>query len=118
MALLLLLFAVSEVAAEPDPLEAQRDLFLDARAALQNNRREEYRALAGQLRDYPLLAYLQFDDLRNRLSRADEREVARFLEAHEGEPVGDRLRQSWLYNLWTCNATPSRPASIPATGRA
>jgi soluble lytic murein transglycosylase len=98
-AVLLLLFAVSAVQAEPDPLEAQRDLFLDARAALQNNRLDEYQSLAGQLRNYPLFAYLQFDELRNRLSRADEQEVARFLETHEGEPVGDRIRQSWLYNL-------------------
>jgi len=98
-AVLLLLLAASEVPAEPDPLEAQRDLFLDARAALQNNRLEEYQSLAGQLRNYPLFAYLQFDELRNRLSHADEQEVARFLETHEGEPVGDRMRQSWLYNL-------------------
>ncbi len=98
-AVLLLLLAVSSVQAKPDPLETQRELFLDARAALQDNRLEEYQALASQLRDYPLYPYLQFDELRNRLSRADEHEVTRFLETHEGEPVGDRLRQSWLYNL-------------------
>jgi soluble lytic murein transglycosylase len=95
----LLLLAVSAVQAKPDPMETQRELFLDARAALQDNRLEEYQSLARQLRDYPLYPYLQFDELRTRLSRADEQEVARFLEAHEGEPVGDRLRQSWLYNL-------------------
>jgi soluble lytic murein transglycosylase len=95
----LLLLAVSGVQAKPDPLETQRELFLDARAALQDNRLEEYQSLARQLRDYPLYPYLQFDELRTRLSRADEQEVARFLEAHAGEPVGDRLRQSWLYNL-------------------
>jgi peptidoglycan lytic transglycosylase len=98
-AVLLLLLAVSAVQAEPDPLETQRELFLDARSALQDNRLEEYQALASRLRDYPLYPYLKFDELRNRLSRADEQEVARFLETHEGEPVGDRLRQSWLYNL-------------------
>ena len=98
-AALLLLFAAPVIPAEPDPLKTQRGLFLDAREALQNNRREEYRSLARKLRDYPLYPYLQFNELRNRLSRADEKEVARFLEAHEGEPIGDRLRQSWLYNL-------------------
>ncbi len=96
---LLLLVAVSAVPAASDPLEAQRNRFLEARAALQENRLEEYQTLAGQLRDYPLYPYLQFDELRNRLSRADEQEVARFLETYDGEPVGDRLRQSWLYNL-------------------
>ncbi|MGB7932114.1 MAG: transglycosylase SLT domain-containing protein [Gammaproteobacteria bacterium] len=98
-AALLLLLAVSAVEAKPDLLETQRELFLDARAALQDNRLEEYQSLARQLRDYPLYPYLQFDELRTRLSRANEKEVARFLETHEGEPVGDRLRQSWLYNL-------------------
>jgi soluble lytic murein transglycosylase len=98
-ALLLLLLAVSAVQAKPDPLETQRELFLDARAALQDNRLEEYRSLARRLHDYPLYPYLQFDELRTRLSRAEEQEIARFLQAHEGEPVGDRLRQSWLYNL-------------------
>jgi soluble lytic murein transglycosylase len=96
---LLLLIAVSTVQAKADPLEAQRDLFLEARAALQDNRLEEYQSLAEHLRDYPLYPYLQFDELRNRLSRADEQEVARFLETHAGEPVGDRMRQSWLYTL-------------------
>jgi soluble lytic murein transglycosylase len=95
----LLLLAVMAVQAKSDPLEAQRELFLDARAALQENRMAEYRSLARQLRDYPLYPYLQFDELRNRLSLADEQEVARFLEIHDGEPVGDRMRQSWLYNL-------------------
>jgi soluble lytic murein transglycosylase len=96
---LLLLLAVSAAQAKPDPLETQRTLFLEARAALQDNRLEDYQSLAGQLRDYPLYPYLQFDELRNRLSRADEQEVARFLETHAGEPVGDRMRQSWLYKL-------------------
>jgi soluble lytic murein transglycosylase len=95
----LLLLVASVVQAKSDPLETQRQLFLEARAALQENRLAEYQSLAGQLHDYPLYPYLQFDELRNRLSRADEQEIARFLETHDGEPVGDRLRQSWLYNL-------------------
>jgi soluble lytic murein transglycosylase len=96
---LLLLLMMGSARAEPDPLAAQRELFLEARAALLDNRLEDYRALADRVRDYPLYPYLQFEDLRNRLSHADEREIARFLKAHDGEPLGDRLRQAWLYNL-------------------
>jgi soluble lytic murein transglycosylase len=99
MAGLLLLLVIRSACAEPDPLAAKREIFLQARAALLDNRLEDYHTLAGQVRDYPLYPYLQFEDLRNRLSRADEPEVARFLKAHDGEPLGDRLRQAWLYNL-------------------
>jgi soluble lytic murein transglycosylase len=99
MAGLLLLLVIGSACAEPDPLAAKRATFLEARAALLDNRLEDYRTLADQVRDYPLYPYLQFEDLRNRLSRADEQEVARFLKAHDGDPLGDRLRQAWLYNL-------------------
>jgi len=99
MAGLLLLLVIGSAYAEPDPLAAKREIFLQARAALLDNRLEDYRTLADQVRDYPLYPYLQFEDLRNRLSRADEQEVARFLKAHDGDPLGDRLRQAWLYSL-------------------
>jgi soluble lytic murein transglycosylase len=95
----LLLAALCAVAANPDPLDAQREQFLEARRALHENRIEDYKRLAGRLRDYPLYPYLQFDDLRNRLNRADEEEVNRFLTAYAGEPVAHRLREDWLYTL-------------------
>jgi soluble lytic murein transglycosylase len=111
---LLLLLLMGSAVAEPDPLATQRERFLEAREALLDNRLEDYRALADQLQDYPLYPYLQFQDLRNRLSQADAREVARFLKAHEGEPLGDRLRRAWLYNLarnrrWTLFLHDYRP---------
>ncbi len=96
---LLLLVSVSAFPATSDPLEAQRDRFLEARKALQENHLEQFRELATQLQDYPLYPYLQFDDLRSRLSRADDKEVERFLKIHAGQPVGDRLNESWLYSL-------------------
>jgi soluble lytic murein transglycosylase len=96
---LLLLAAVSTIQAEPDPLEAPRDRFVEARTALLENRLEDYQTLAAQLRDYPLYPYLQFEELRNRLNRAGEEEISRFLKTYNGQPVADRLRQDWLYTL-------------------
>jgi soluble lytic murein transglycosylase len=85
--------------ANSDPLAEQRAQFLDAYKALQENRLDDYRQLAADLTDYPLYRYLQFEDLRNRLSRADTVEITDFIEAYEGEPVSWRLRRAWLYNL-------------------
>lgn len=90
--------AVAAVTAR-DPLEAAREQFLQARTALQENRLEEYSRLAGKLQDYPLYPYLEFEELRTRLSRADEREVAGFIERYADQPVSGRMRQMWLYSL-------------------
>ena len=83
----------------PDPMKAERKLFLEARKALHANQKTRFEQLAAQLQDYPLYSYLQFEELRNRLSRASEEEITRFLKTWADQPVSKRLRQSWLYNL-------------------
>jgi soluble lytic murein transglycosylase len=93
------LLCISTVFADSDPLAQQREQFLDALKALQESRLGDYRRLAAGLSDYPLYRYLQFEELRSRLSRADAGEISGFIERHEGEPVSWRLRRSWLYNL-------------------
>jgi len=98
-AALLLLAALSTIQANTDPLQAQRERFLEARTALLENRLDEFHTLTAQLRNYPLYPYLKFYDLRSRLNHADEQEVSRFLVTYAGQPVGDRLRQDWLYTL-------------------
>jgi len=85
--------------ADSDPLAQQREQFLEARKALQESRLDDYRRLAAGLTDYPLYRYLEFDELRDRLSRADPAEISGFIERYAGEPVSWRLRRAWLYNL-------------------
>jgi len=84
---------------DDDPYKKERALFLKADHALDKNRLGEYRRLAGQLQDYPLYPYLQFKELRRHLRTADPDEVTAFMEQHEDDPLGWRLRQSWLYSL-------------------
>jgi soluble lytic murein transglycosylase len=96
---ILLLASVSHVAAKTDPLASQRELFIKARESLDNNQLGHYRALAGRLQDYPLYAYLRFEELRTRLSRADEAEITDFLDSYPDHPLNSRLRQAWLYSL-------------------
>jgi len=83
----------------PDPLQAPREQFLATRKALQDRNIERFLRIAGQLRDYPLYSYLEYMELRARISRADTSEIDRFLETWADQPVSKRLRQTWLYSL-------------------
>lgn len=94
-----LLVAACACRAGMDTLQDQRELFLEARTALLENRRDRYEELARQLRDYPLYAYLEYTDLRARLDRADAGEITRFIETWADQPVSKRLQQAWLYGL-------------------
>jgi soluble lytic murein transglycosylase len=97
-----LLTAASAMAGGPidsDTYKEDRALFLQASKALEENRTGDYRRLAGQLQDYPLYPYLQFQELRTRLKSADPGEIKAFIERHEGDPLGWRMRQTWLYTL-------------------
>lgn len=93
------LLAATACLAKLDPLEPQRKLFLEARQALHDNKQSRFEKLAGQLEDYPLYPYLQFDLLRTRLNRAREQEITGFLKKYSELPLSRRLRISWLYSL-------------------
>jgi soluble lytic murein transglycosylase len=96
---IILLAGISAVPAKTEPLETQRRLFIEARTSLNNNQLGRYRELAGRLQDYPLYAYLQFEELRTRLNRASEEEITNFLDSYPDHPLNKRLRQAWLYAL-------------------
>jgi len=97
--LLLAAAAASAMAGKHDPLQAQRALFLEARAALNQGQLEAFRRLQKQLQDYPLTPYLEFDALRARLQSANEEEIARFIDRYQDLPLAARLRRSWLHTL-------------------
>ncbi|MEZ5541280.1 MAG: transglycosylase SLT domain-containing protein [Pseudomonadota bacterium] len=86
-------------AAADDPLAAARARFEDARKALNDHRKDDYRKLARKLKDYPLYPYLEYWELNDRLSSAGNREVSAFLKNYADQPVGIRLRRAWLYQL-------------------
>jgi len=96
---IILLVCVSAVAAKTDALVAQRQLFIEALNSLNNNQLKRYRELGSRLQNYPLYAYLQFEELRTRLSRADAAEITNFLDTYPDHPLNNRLRQAWLYSL-------------------
>jgi soluble lytic murein transglycosylase len=96
---LVCLIMVPASLAGDDPLSGDRARFLEARKALNENRLDEFRRLAGQLKDYPLYPYLEFQELRNRLKRAEPAEISTFIDRFSDIPLGWRLRRSWLYTL-------------------
>ena len=81
------------------PYDKQRELFLEAESALKSGDSATFRDLKRQLADYPLHSYLEFWQLRRRLSRAKAGEVQAFLDRYQDQPVATRLRISWLHQL-------------------
>ena len=97
--ILCLLAATPGTLAAEDTLAADRARFLEARKALDENRRDDFRQLAVTLEDYPLHPYLQFWKLQRNLRQADAGEVTAFINRHAMDLLGPRLRRSWLYTL-------------------
>ncbi len=94
----------------PD-LQQQRELFQQARNALSANDSNTFQDLRQQLTDYPLLPYLDYAVLSQRvnpLARADsdgERtdgqffEIDQFLAQNRNTYLGDRLEREWVSAL-------------------
>lgn len=94
--------AVSQAA--QTPLETRvdkgaRTRFLAAEQALARGQRMTFLRLEQALRNYPLYPYLRYADLRQRLSRASDRELEGFLGAYADTPLSPRLRAAWLRSL-------------------
>lgn len=80
-------------------LEEQRKMFLQARKELRAGRIESFNMIAGQLQNYPLYPYLQYDYLSRFLWKVKYDQLATFLKKYPGLPVAGDLRRSWLYFL-------------------
>lgn len=78
---------------------AVRSDYLQAREYLRQGADPDFRRLANNLRDYALYPYLQYYELRGRLSRASEREVKTFLESYPDLAVTNLTRKRWLREL-------------------
>lgn len=79
----------------PAELSEQRALFEESWKRLSQGRDVDLEAVADQLDGYPLLPYLHYRDLRDRLERARPAEVQGFLDRYD-LPVNGFLRRAWL----------------------
>ncbi len=77
----------------------QRNQYLEAREALRQGQQREFRKLAKQLDNYALRPYLDYYQIRNRLSSAAHRDVLAFMQRYAELPVTPLLRKRWLREL-------------------
>ncbi|HLA75491.1 MAG TPA: transglycosylase SLT domain-containing protein [Gammaproteobacteria bacterium] len=77
----------------------ERLSFWEAKKALDANNLASFKNFVGQLQDYPLVGYLQYDYLRTRLANVPDKEIQDFLERYSDSPITVRLRAAWLYVL-------------------
>ena len=73
-------------------LTKQRQLFQQAKKALQDNQIPRYQALYKQLDGYPLQGYLQYLYLNGRLNQASNASMHEFLTKEDGSFYAERLR--------------------------
>ena len=84
---------------ESNLIELKRGLFSDAVAALEAGKLDKFATLKSQSTDYILYPYLEYYDIRNRLSSTSDEELMSFINTYDTTPLSYRLRTQWLYRL-------------------
>ncbi|WP_043316507.1 transglycosylase SLT domain-containing protein [Microbulbifer sp. HZ11] len=85
--------------AEAKAAVAQREKLQQARLAIANNDQRRLNALKKELKDYPLLPYIEYWELSKRLPRLPYDDIDAFLEKYEGTALGDWMRIRVLREL-------------------
>lgn len=80
-------------------LKQHRDLYQQARKALQAQQYQQFNALTMQLKDYSLYPYLRYEQLRRNLGSLSQAEFDQFAERYNDTPVVRRLQISWIRHL-------------------
>lgn len=83
----------------PSSLEDQRERFLQAEKALEQQNLERYRELRASLEDYPLYSYLELLRMQKRLFVATRGEIDEMMASYGHIPKAHRLRWAWLLHL-------------------
>ncbi|WP_145142357.1 transglycosylase SLT domain-containing protein [Pseudomonas duriflava] len=86
-------------AAQAVPIDQQRKLYDQAKAALEKGNSAPYFASRSALQGYPLEPYLQYDELTQRLKTASTAEIESFLSQHGDLPQANWMKLRWLRTL-------------------
>lgn len=98
--LILLLIGLMQVTSvQATSLDTQRTWFVKAEKALKSGNRQEYRQLKEKLQAYPLLPYLEYQELRWSLNDSSAKQVRDFLQRYSDTPLAGRMRGAWLRHL-------------------
>lgn len=79
--------------------KAERIYYVEAQAALDKKQIARYRELLPKLKNYPLVAYLEYQELGERLMALPTKEVEHFFNRYPNAYVSERLRHRWLRAL-------------------
>ncbi len=85
----------ADTALTPD-LRHQRDLFVAAEQALETDDLSGFQSLKRQLTDYPLLPYLEFQEIVHSLPEQTPERIREALAAFADTPLQSQLRDHWL----------------------
>ena len=96
VALLFLIVAPASVTAN---LPDQRSDFLKAESALKSGDMVQYQKLKEHLTGYPLLPYIEYQELVKRLHRLDPKEADYFLQRYQDSPIAAKFRRVYLNAL-------------------
>ncbi|WP_444943993.1 transglycosylase SLT domain-containing protein [Microbulbifer sp. ZKSA006] len=92
--------AVANTAEAPEStLTAQRALLQRARQAIEHRDKRQLEALKAELKGYPLVAYIDYWALSDKLQQLPLKEVDRFLDSNKGTAIGDWMMVKLLRQL-------------------
>lgn len=84
---------------KPDTRQLERQKYNQAQKALNNKKMAEYRQLIKQLKNYPLLPYLEYQELTDRLIALPKQDVQDFFADYPDSFLAERLTHRWLRTL-------------------
>ncbi|MDO8342123.1 MAG: lytic murein transglycosylase, partial [Cellvibrio sp.] len=91
--------AAKTAPAKPDPRQIERQKYVQAQKALNAKSMTEYNRLIKQLQHYPLLPYLEYQELTNRLITLPKQDVQTFFARYPDSFLSERLTHRWLRTL-------------------
>lgn len=79
--------------------KAERLYYVEAQKALDKKQTDRFRQILPKLKNYPLLPYLEYQELGDRLMALPKAEVEQFFARYPDSYAGERLRHRWLRTL-------------------
>ena len=87
------------VSTKPDARQIERQKYAQAQKALNAKNMAEYNRLVKQLQKYPLLPYLEYQELIDRLISLPKKDVETFFARYPDSFLSERLTHRWLRTL-------------------
>ena len=90
---------LTSVQAAPDARQIERQKYAQAQKALNAKSMGEYNRLVKQLQNYPLLPYLEYQEMVDRLNTLPRKDVEQFFARYPDSFLAERLTHRWLRTL-------------------